>query len=109
MVCMLQHNALWFEASYFFLDVVLEENMEENEAERREMVRKKRHKRSRGLSFAEADDVISKFNQVAVNKERVSTKEQVLPLSCICADGHCLLVASLVKVLSCLLFIFCCP
>lgn len=51
--------------------------MEENEAKRREILRKKKHKRSRGLSFDEADEVIDKFSKVAVVKQRVSTKEQV--------------------------------
>ena len=51
--------------------------MEENEARRREMVRRKKHKRSRGLSFPDADEVIDKFNKVAVVKQRVSTQEQV--------------------------------
>ena len=51
--------------------------MEENEAKRREMVKRKKVKRSRGLSFADADEVIDKFGKVAVIKQRVSTKEQV--------------------------------
>lgn len=53
--------------------------MDENEAERRVILvkKKKRLKHSRGLSFEAADDVMQKFNQVAVTKQRVSSKEQV--------------------------------
>ena len=52
-------------------------DMEENEANRRKVVRKKKQKESRGLSFAGADEVISKFNKVAVIKQMVSSVEQV--------------------------------
>lgn len=58
-------------------------DLDENEAKRREVVRKKKLKRLRGLAFPEADDVISKFSQVAVSKQRVSTQEQV---SGLCGD-----------------------
>ena len=52
-------------------------DMEENEAKRREVVKRKKHMRSRGLSFEDAEEVIKDFNKVAVMKQRVSTQEQV--------------------------------
>lgn len=53
-------------------------NVDVNEANRRAILKRKKHKRSRGLSFQEADEVIDKFNKVAVVKQRVSTKEQII-------------------------------
>lgn len=53
--------------------------MEENEAKRRAIVGRKKHKRSKGLSFPAADEVNEKFSQVAVVKQRVSAQEQVRP------------------------------
>ncbi len=57
--------------------------IEENEASRRAMVMKKKMKRSRGLSFTDADEVIDKFSKVAVVKQRVSSQEQVHLQSCL--------------------------
>ena len=53
--------------------------MDENEAERREVLVKKRKKvrHSRGLSFKAADEVMKKFNEMAITKQKVSSKEQV--------------------------------
>ena len=51
-------------------------NLDENEAQRRQVVRKQKHRRGRGLSFM-ADDVVDKFTKVAVSKLKVSSKEQV--------------------------------
>ena len=52
------------------------ENLEENEAKRRQVVGRQRQHRGRGLSFL-AGDVVDKFTKVAISKERVSSKEQV--------------------------------
>lgn len=63
------------------------------------MVRKKRMKRSRGLSFEDADEVIDKFSKVAVVKQRVSAQEQVRAITIevawhfdtsfsLCPDNH---------------------
>ncbi len=50
--------------------------MDDNEAQRRELVKHQRQKRGRGLSFL-AEEVVDKFNKVAVSREKVSAKEQV--------------------------------
>lgn len=55
--------------------------MDENEAKRREVMKRKKHKRSRGLSFEDAEEVIVMFSKVAVVKQRVSTQEQVSAVS----------------------------
>ena len=52
------------------------ENLDENEAKRRQVVGKQRRHRGRGLSFL-ADDVVNKFTKVAVSKLKVSSQEQV--------------------------------
>ena len=51
-------------------------NLDENEAQRRQVVRRQRRHRGRGLSFM-ANDVVEKFNKVAISKLKVSSKEQV--------------------------------
>lgn len=52
-------------------------DVDENEAKRREVMKRKKHKRWRGLSFEDAEEVIVMFSKVAVVKQRVSTQEQV--------------------------------
>ena len=52
------------------------ENLEDNEAKRRQVIGRQRQHRGRGLSFL-ASDVVDKFAKVAISKERVSSKEQV--------------------------------
>ena len=52
------------------------ENLEENEAKRRQVIGRQRCHRGRGLSFL-ASDVVDKFTKVAVSKLKVSSKEQV--------------------------------
>lgn len=51
-------------------------NLDENEAQRRHVVRRQHRHRGRGLSFM-ANDVVEKFNKVAISKLKVSSKEQV--------------------------------
>ena len=51
-------------------------SLDENEAQRRHVVRRQRRHRGRGLSFM-ANDVVEKFNKVAISKLKVSSKEQV--------------------------------
>ena len=51
-------------------------NLDENEAQRRQVVRRQRRYRGRGLSFM-ANDVVDKFTKVAISKLKVSSKEQV--------------------------------
>ena len=51
-------------------------SLDENEAQRRQVVRRQRQHRGRGLSFM-ANDVVDKFNKVAISKLKVSSKEQV--------------------------------
>ncbi len=57
----------------------LDASVDENEAERRAIMVKKRNrvKHSRGLYFEGADEVMQKFTKVSVTKQRVSSKEQV--------------------------------
>lgn len=51
--------------------------MDDNEAQRRHLVKHQRQKRERGLSFL-AEEVVDKFTKVAVSTQRVSAKEQVM-------------------------------
>ena len=53
--------------------------MDENEAERRVILFKKRRrsKHSRGLFFEGTDEVMQKFAKVSFMKQKVSSKEQV--------------------------------
>ncbi len=53
--------------------------VDDNEAQRRVLVKHQRQKRGRGLSFL-ASEVVDKFNKVAVSTEKVSAKEQVRKL-----------------------------
>ena len=57
----------------------LDANMDENEAQRRIIFlnKSKKSNYSRGLSFKAAEEVMQKFNQMAITKQRVSFKEQV--------------------------------
>lgn len=58
----------------------LDAEVDENEAERRVIMIKKRRrapKHSRGLFFEGADEVMQKFAKVSVMKQKVSSKEQV--------------------------------
>ncbi len=50
--------------------------VDDNEAQRRVLVKHQRQKRGRGLSFL-SEEVVDKFNKVAVSTEKVSAKEQV--------------------------------
>ncbi len=56
--------------------IVSNPRVDDNEAQRRELVKHQRQKRGRGLSFL-AKEVVDKFNKVAVSREKVSAKEQV--------------------------------
>lgn len=47
-----------------------------NEARRRQLAKRQREKRGRGLSLV-AGEIVEKFNKVAVSKQKVQAKEQV--------------------------------
>lgn len=51
--------------------------MDENEAQRRELMKYKKKSRGKGLSFR-ADTVLDKFSKVAFVTHRVRAKEQVM-------------------------------
>ena len=58
-----------------------------NEARRRQLAKKQREKRGRGLSLV-AGEIVDKFNKVAISKQKVQAKEQVHPWCLVCMALH---------------------